>query len=577
MGNILGFENPISLNQVLLPPICAGILLAGALFYLYMSVVYKSGLYIAMTVLAFTSLIFVFSETMILAIGGWDHNRELSVQFHRLEQVAGAWFLFAIPLAMKYILQLNKTWHRFNQGVIYLGMLAASIITIFAFIYPDSFISISTPVSTWLKYEANYGRGAEGLAYLIRDGLIGIGIFYFLTCVFIELVWHKQYKYLGFPFICQCFAIYGATIDSLFVHFDQFYDFFPEVYFSRFTVGLTFMLVSFMSSVTQFFITTAKKLEQAHRVISISEEKYRLLIEGTNDCIFSLNRELKFLTANRASFMQLVITPDNLHSLNFFDLIYTPPEDTGITVKIIREKIDEFMEGKESTFFKSFLKIPGTGEPREFHIRFEHIDIGEKHEIQVKASNIHDDAIMRYLDSENIRFRIGNYLIAAEELSKRLVLNLPKFMDSHDTMALRIGLREMIINAIEHGNLDITFDEKTVATNNANYLELIMKRQHDPLYMEKTITIEFSLNEERVLYKITDEGKGFDYTKTMKTISERVNQELLPHGRGLTLANNIFDRVTFNEKGNEVELIKYFTTRQPETGQEPESESSHYF
>lgn len=65
------------------------------------------------------------------------------------------------------------------------------------------------------------------------------------------------------------------------------------------------------------------------------------------------------------------------------------------------------------------------------------------------------------------------------------------------------------------------------------------------------------MDDQCVAYRITDQGGGFDYQRIMDRIRQ-VNDEMLPHGRGLVMAMAEFDIVEFNEKGNRILLVKYF-------------------
>ena len=125
---------------------------------------------------------------------------------------------------------------------------------------------------------------------------------------------------------------------------------------------------------------------------------------------------------------------------------------------------------------------------------------------------------------------------------------------------LRIALREMVINAIEHGNLGVTFEEKCNAMETDTYFSFINERQLDPTKKNKKVNVEYSLDERRVAYIITDEGDGFDHRGVSATSADRANEDLLSHGRGIAMATSVFDRVIYNESGNQVMLIKYFST-----------------
>jgi len=120
---------------------------------------------------------------------------------------------------------------------------------------------------------------------------------------------------------------------------------------------------------------------------------------------------------------------------------------------------------------------------------------------------------------------------------------------------LKTGLYEMIINAIEHGNLDITFEEKSYALEKDAYNELLAERFHDPLYQNRKVSIDYEMDDEKLRFTIRDEGKGFDWESvTYEDDMETLNR---PHGRGILMTRFYFDEVKFNDSGNEVTLIKY--------------------
>jgi len=59
------------------------------------------------------------------------------------------------------------------------------------------------------------------------------------------------------------------------------------------------------------------------------------------------------------------------------------------------------------------------------------------------------------------------------------------------------------------------------------------------------------------VYKITDQGKGFNHRKYLAGISDETAELALPHGRGIAMVKNIFDEVRFNSRGNQVLLVKH--------------------
>ena len=136
--------------------------------------------------------------------------------------------------------------------------------------------------------------------------------------------------------------------------------------------------------------------------------------------------------------------------------------------------------------------------------------------------------------------------------------NVERYYDPKKINILRIALREIILNSIEHGNLNISYSGKTDAIENGNYFEFISERQNDPRFRDKKILIEYALTPREVSYTIRDDGNGFDHISMRGNALIDANENLLAHGRGIAMTVNAFDEVLYNEKGNEVKLIKYF-------------------
>ena len=82
------------------------------------------------------------------------------------------------------------------------------------------------------------------------------------------------------------------------------------------------------------------------------------------------------------------------------------------------------------------------------------------------------------------------------------------------------------------------------------------------VYNARKVLIEYSIDEDRVAFRITDEGKGFDHRKIMKTDEKELNEQFMAHGRGIMMTLSAFDIVRYNEKGNRVALVKYFRKKQ---------------
>jgi anti-sigma regulatory factor (Ser/Thr protein kinase)/PAS domain-containing protein len=552
------FNVPLSVLQLLLPAVCTGLLFGGLLLFLYLAIQYKSRLYTAISLFGFTSLLFVASEMIINVWGAWLINRPAGLQFHRIEQLAALYFLFSFPFLIAYLLRLNKTWKKVNYTIAIVGLAIAAVFTTIAFVNPDLFISMTKHSDTYLrlKSQVDYPRGQEGVLYSVRDMLVGALILYGMICITIDLIKHKRKELIPIA-IGTFFAIYGAVIDILFIYFHTHFDPFAGIDFSRFSFGLTFMVLILMSGITRRFIQVSKEIEKANEKIVLSEKKYKILAEGTRDCIFSLDESYNFIHANNQALRKLDLKTETLQKTNFFDILYLENDNKDFLTSFIKDKLKTLKQTKKPVSFKAKLKTFLSTEPKTYDLSFNYLVKEEGDEIIGKAILIPEDIFLKYIQTESSRFVIDNYLLTIEEISNRLVDYLPKFMPTQSTREIRMGLREMLINAVEHGNLNISYEEKSKALAEDNYFLFIRERQNQPEYQHKRIIVEYSLSPTKVIYRITDQGRGFDFKKAYQK-TRQPTEEIKAHGRGMMMALSVFDKVSYNKSGNSVTLLKEF-------------------
>jgi len=114
-----------------------------------------------------------------------------------------------------------------------------------------------------------------------------------------------------------------------------------------------------------------------------------------------------------------------------------------------------------------------------------------------------------------------------------------------------MGITEIFINAIEHGNLAITYDEKTeLQQEEEDWIGAIEKRLNLPNNIDKYVDVYFLRTEQELQIRVVDQGQGFDWKKYQCMPAQR---SLDSHGRGIMMARNLaFNRIEFSESGNEV-------------------------
>ncbi len=121
-------------------------------------------------------------------------------------------------------------------------------------------------------------------------------------------------------------------------------------------------------------------------------------------------------------------------------------------------------------------------------------------------------------------------------------------INSQDRSSLQCVMMELLLNAVEHGNCGITYDEKTEwLANGRNMLDLIAKKRKDEKVAAKKIYIRYHISKNIAKISIEDEGEGFDWKK-------RMSEEISPstHGMGIRMSLAMVKGMQYNEKGNKV-------------------------
>lgn len=111
------------------------------------------------------------------------------------------------------------------------------------------------------------------------------------------------------------------------------------------------------------------------------------------------------------------------------------------------------------------------------------------------------------------------------------------------------GIMEILNNAIEHGNLGISYQEKSELHDNDKLMEEIFRRLDTPEYKDKFVKVTFERNMERIEIRISDQGKGFDWKRYL-SIEAMTKNAFKTHGRGIFMAKKLsFDDLTYIDEG----------------------------
>ena len=134
------------------------------------------------------------------------------------------------------------------------------------------------------------------------------------------------------------------------------------------------------------------------------------------------------------------------------------------------------------------------------------------------------------------------------EEGEKLAVFLSQFFPDPDQVF--IGVSELFLNAVEHGNLAISYEEKGQFLKENSLRKEIEVRLSHSSYQDRKVHVSFEKKEEGCVLVISDEGEGFDWKNYLQVAPERATYS---HGRGIAMANMMsFDKLFFNEKGNTV-------------------------
>jgi CheY-like chemotaxis protein len=178
--------------------------------------------------------------------------------------------------------------------------------------------------------------------------------------------------------------------------------------------------------------------------------------------------------------------------------------------------------------------------------------------LSVVSSAVKEVRQRRVLRAEMLRHRLSFGLIQVLKGSCRTLEeaeSLASFLANcfPDSDRALTGISELLINGVEHGNLGISYDDKTRLMDENIWRQEVDRRLTLPEYADKQLTVIFEKKGDTYYLQVTDQGEGFNWKSFLEFDPSRASHN---HGRGIAMANMIaFDRLVYNEKGNQVTAI----------------------
>jgi CheY-like chemotaxis protein len=146
--------------------------------------------------------------------------------------------------------------------------------------------------------------------------------------------------------------------------------------------------------------------------------------------------------------------------------------------------------------------------------------------------------------------REGHFEVQSLQDARTMATVLAGYFPDPDQVI--IGLLELLVNAVEHGNLGIGYALKSelMAKGEKFWQAEVTRRLALPENQHKKVEVSLHNKKDEIVITITDIGQGFDWKRYIDFDPVRLTD---PNGRGVAKANIMaFDRMEYNDAGNSV-------------------------
>ncbi len=142
----------------------------------------------------------------------------------------------------------------------------------------------------------------------------------------------------------------------------------------------------------------------------------------------------------------------------------------------------------------------------------------------------------------------GSFTIRTLEEARNLASFVALLGPQPETLAM--GLCELLVNGVEHGNLGIDFAEKSRLREEDRWEDEVAHRLSLAENRNKSVRLKVWGDDSRWVFEIRDDGPGFDWRRFLDFDPERA---FAPNGRGIALSRQLsFTSLTYLPPGNQV-------------------------
>lgn len=172
--------------------------------------------------------------------------------------------------------------------------------------------------------------------------------------------------------------------------------------------------------------------------------------------------------------------------------------------------------------------------------------------LSVFLDDRHRSELLRRVGVRQESYEIENDVNLLMSLSRHLQQMLGDAWSIDRTDRLRCGtaFEEALLNALYHGNLEVSSDLKEI--DHTAFYRVVEERRLSQPWSQRRIHVNIKLTSSEIEVAIRDEGPGFDPAR-LPDPTDPQNLDR-PSGRGVMLMRAFMDDVLYNDHGNEVTL-----------------------
>jgi CheY-like chemotaxis protein/anti-sigma regulatory factor (Ser/Thr protein kinase) len=173
-----------------------------------------------------------------------------------------------------------------------------------------------------------------------------------------------------------------------------------------------------------------------------------------------------------------------------------------------------------------------------------------------KARHDEERALACFVSAES-HFELDNDLTKVPLLIAFLEGSIGRVLGVDETAWIQIGvaLREALVNAIVHGNLEV--DSALRESDGPAFDTLCARRATEAPWAARRVQVVARHGRDAATFVVKDQGPGFD-PASLPDPTEALMLEQV-HGRGILLIRTFMDEVRHNAAGNEITMVKRFS------------------